>query len=108
MRWIPADHNESTALPIWQIEKCATNQKWLEDNLVRQSERSKNVDPVIQSTEILSRRDDVQFTSAGLMNRPKPKAAKTETPTPAKEEEAKKDDVDMDEGKEVEEDMDVD
>lgn len=90
------------------IEKCATNQKWLEDNLVRQSERSKNVDPVIQSTEILSRRDDVQFTSAGIMNRPKPKVAKTETPTPAKEEEAKKDDVDMEEGKEVEEDMDVD
>lgn len=92
-----------------QIEKCATNQKWLEDNLVRQSERTKNVDPVIQSSDILSRRDDVQFTSAGIMNRPKPKVAKTEKETPAPaQEETKKEDVDMEEGKEVEEDMDVD
>lgn len=84
------------------IEKCATNQKWLEDQLVRQSERAKNVDPIIASSEIYKRRDDVQFSSAGIMNRPKPKPkvetappSGTATPQnePAKEEKA---DVDMD------------
>lgn len=59
-------------------------------------ERSKSKDPVITSAEIYKRRDDVQFTSAGTMNRPKPKPKATETPapTPAKEE-AKKEDVNM-------------
>jgi len=40
------------------------------------------------------------------MNRPKPKVAKTEAPK--EEAPPKKEDVDMEEGKEVEEDMDVD
>lgn len=71
--------------------------------MARQSEHAKNVDPVITSAEISKRRDDVQFTSAGIMNRPKPKPKApatnntTETPAPeTKKEESKKDDVDMD------------
>lgn len=84
------------------IEKCATNQKWLEDNLVRQSEKPKNVNPIITSKEILARRDDVQFSSAGTMNIPKPKVTKTEE-APKKEA-----DVDMDKKEAPQEEMDVD
>ncbi|KAJ9109958.1 hypothetical protein QFC20_003158 [Naganishia adeliensis] len=64
------------------IEKCATNKQWLEDNLIRQSEKPKNVNPVITTAEIYKRRDDVQFSSAAIMNKPKPKP-KTEVPPPA-------------------------
>ena len=35
------------------VEKCATIQKWLEDQIVRQSERPKNVEPVLKSAEVL-------------------------------------------------------
>lgn len=67
---------------LQQIEKCATNKQWLEDNLIRQSEKPKNVNPVITTAEIYKRRDDVQFSSAAIMNKPKPKP-KTEVPPPA-------------------------
>jgi hypothetical protein len=56
------------------------------------------------------RREDVVYTSAGIMNRPKPKA-KVADPTPAKEEPKKEEgDVDMgkDEGGPTIEEMDVD
>lgn len=98
------------------IEKCATNQQWLEDNLFRQSERVKNRDPVITSSEILKRRDDVEITGASIMNKPKPKpkvttedpASGKNTPPPPKEEKA---DVEMEVDEDVEGakmDMDVD
>lgn len=69
---------------VEQIEKCATNKQWLEDNLIRQSEKPKNVNPVITTAEIYKRRDDVQFSSAAIMNRPKPRP-KTEVPPPTSE-----------------------
>lgn len=83
------------------IEKAATTKDWLEGQLFRQSEKPKNINPVITSEEINKRKDDVQYTCASIMNRPKPRAAKVETPgteTP-KEEEVKEDTI---------EEMDVD
>ncbi|KAK4684241.1 hypothetical protein P7C73_g5950, partial [Tremellales sp. Uapishka_1] len=57
------------------IEKCATTQQWLDDMLARQAEKPKNVNPVITSAEMLKRRDDVVYTSAAIMNKPKPKTS---------------------------------
>lgn len=37
------------------VEKCATVQKWLDDQLARQAERPKNSDPVLTSAEILKK-----------------------------------------------------
>jgi heat shock protein 4 len=61
------------------IEKCANTLSWLENQLARQSEKPKNVNPVVTSDEMNTRREDVQYTSASIMNRPKPRA-KVETP----------------------------
>lgn len=61
------------------IEKCATTQHWLEDQLARQSEKPKNVNPIVTSTDIEKRKDDVQYTCAAIMNKPKPRN-KVETP----------------------------
>ncbi|KAL7419258.1 adenyl-nucleotide exchange factor sse1 [Cryptotrichosporon argae] len=89
------------------IEKCATTQQWLEDKLARQSERAKNVDPVITSAEIEKRKDDVVFTSAAILNRPKPKTAKADEPASGQQT-PKEDKMDTDEqGPEIQE-MDVD
>jgi len=62
------------------IEKCATTLQWLSDNLARQAERPKNVNPIITSAEINKRRDDVVYTCAGIMNRPKPRVTPTTAP----------------------------
>ncbi|CAK9783188.1 putative heat shock protein [Cutaneotrichosporon oleaginosum] len=61
------------------IEKCANTLSWLENQLARQAEKPKNVNPVVTSEEMNTRREDVQYTSASIMNRPKPRA-KVETP----------------------------
>jgi heat shock protein 4 len=97
-----------------QIEKCANTQHWLDNQLARQAEKPKNINPVITSAEMNKRREDVVYTCAAIMNRPKPKA-KVETPptgqqTP-KEEPKKKEDDKMDveeEGGATVEEMDVD
>jgi heat shock protein 4 len=75
----------------FQIEKAALAQQWLEDQLFRQSEKPKNVDPVITSVDINKRKDDVQYSCASIMNRPKPKVSTTteapkEEPAPTTEE----------------------
>ncbi|OCF37659.1 heat shock 70kDa protein 4 [Kwoniella heveanensis BCC8398] len=90
------------------IEKCATTQQWLEDQLVRQSEKPKNVDPKLTSAEINKRREDVVYTCAAIMNKPKPKP-KVETPptTETPKEETKMDVEEEGQGPKVEE-MDVD
>lgn len=85
------------------IEKCANTQHWLEDKLARQMEKPKNVDPIITSAEILKNKDDVQYTCASIMNRPKPKTSTTETPGTETPKEAPKE-----EPKQPEEDMDID
>jgi len=99
-----------------QIEKCATTQQWLEDQLARQAEKPKNVNPVITSAEMNKRREDVQFTCAAIMNRPKPKpkvtdstpASGQQTPNPDQQKKEEKMDVDNEEGGATVEEMDVD
>lgn len=79
------------------IEKCATVQKWLDDQLARQAERPKNVDPAVSCSEILKKKDEVIYFASPILNRskPKPKAdpsangtetpkSRTETPDPSK------------------------
>lgn len=61
------------------IEKAATEAKWLEDNMVRQQDKAKNVDPIIKSADILRRKEDVTYSSNSILNKPKPKP-KVETP----------------------------
>ena len=67
------------------VEKCATVQKWLGDQLAKQAERPKNVNPVVTCAEILKKRDDVIYFVTPILSKPKPKpkvdpAAGTETP----------------------------
>lgn len=75
------------------VEKVATVQKWLEDQIARQSERAKNVDPVLTSAEILKKKDEIIYFCHPLLAKPKPKVAvpnsgtetpksRTETPNP--------------------------
>jgi heat shock protein 4 len=55
------------------------------------------------------RREDVQYTSAAIMNRPKPKTkVPTAEPTPNNEEKKEEMDVEKDEGGPTIEEMDVD
>jgi len=78
------------------VEKVANVQKWLEDQTVRQSERSKDVDPVLTSAEIEKKRDELIYFAIPILTKPKPKppvipsapASGTQTPktdTPKKE-----------------------
>lgn len=74
------------------IEKVATIQKWLEDQIVRQAERPKNVDPVLTSAEIGKKRDEVIYFATPILTKPKPKPvvpsgtqtpkSRTDTPDP--------------------------
>ncbi|EDR11689.1 uncharacterized protein LACBIDRAFT_189161 [Laccaria bicolor S238N-H82] len=70
------------------VEKVATVQKWLEDQNIRQSERPKNVDPVLTSAEIGKKRDEVIYFATPILTKPKPKppvTPKSGAETPAKE-----------------------
>jgi len=62
------------------VEKVATIQKWLEDQNVRQSERPKNVDPVLTSTEIEKKRDELIYFAIPILTKPKPKPIVTPAP----------------------------
>lgn len=62
------------------VEKCATIQKWLEDQVARQSERPKDVDPVLTAVEVLKRKDEIIYFATPILTKPKPKAPKVETP----------------------------
>ncbi|KAF8626810.1 hypothetical protein AX17_006467 [Amanita inopinata Kibby_2008] len=55
------------------IEKVATVQKWVEDQIARQVEKPKNVAPVLTSGELLKRRDEVIYFATPIMTKPKPK-----------------------------------
>lgn len=59
------------------IEKVATIQKWLEDQNVRQSERPKNVDPILTSADIEKKRDELIYFAVPILTKPKPKPAVT-------------------------------
>ncbi|KAK1925442.1 putative heat shock protein [Papiliotrema laurentii] len=93
------------------IEKCATTQQWLDDQLARQAEKPKNVNPVITSAEMNKRREDVVYTCAAIMNRPKPKPKVESTPASGQQtpkEDAKKDDMEVEQDGPSVEEMDVD
>lgn len=81
------------------VEKVATVQKWLEDQIARQAEKPKNVDPVLTTAEMGKKRDEVIYFATPIMTRVKPKPpvpSGTQTP---KGEDAKKeggDDKDKD------------
>ena len=67
------------------IEKCATVQKWLEDQTVRQSERAKNVDPVLTAAEVLKKKDEIIYFATPILTKPKPKPKVEPTATPGTE-----------------------
>ncbi|KAI0256232.1 heat shock protein 70 family [Lactifluus subvellereus] len=60
------------------VERAATIQKWLEDQSVRQSERPKNVDPVLIAAEISKKRDELIYFATPILTRPKPKPPKVD------------------------------
>ena len=67
------------------IEKAALASSWLDNQMAKQAERPKNVDPATTSAEILKRRDEVVYHCAAIINRPKPRAVvppKTDAPPP--------------------------
>ena len=66
------------------MEKCATVQQWLDDLVARQSERPKNVDPVLKSSEVLKKREEIIYFATPILTKPKPKPPKVDTP-PASE-----------------------
>ncbi|RXW24318.1 hypothetical protein EST38_g1518 [Candolleomyces aberdarensis] len=92
------------------IEKVATVQKWLEDQIVRQSERPKNVDPVLTSAEIGKKRDEIIYHAIPILSKPKPKPPvapgsgaqtpkpeeQTRTPPPPKEAAKEPSEMDVD------------
>ena len=67
------------------IEKCATVQKWLEDQIVRQSERAKNVDPAFTAVEVLKKKDEIIYFATPILTKPKPKPKVDPTGTPGTE-----------------------
>ncbi|GJE90018.1 HSP70-domain-containing protein [Phanerochaete sordida] len=62
------------------IEKCATAQQWLEDQIARQSERAKNVEPVLKSADVLKKREEIIYFATPILSRPKPKPPKVDQP----------------------------
>jgi heat shock protein 4 len=64
------------------VEKAATIQKWLEDQLARQAEKPKTQPPVVTTEEIKKRREELVYFATPILTKPKPKPA-PETTAPA-------------------------
>lgn len=67
------------------VEKAATIQKWLDDQIARQSERPKNVDPVLKGADILKKKDEIIYFATPILSKVRPKPPKVEptgTPQP--------------------------
>ncbi|KAH7928945.1 heat shock protein 70 [Leucogyrophana mollusca] len=64
------------------VEKSATLQKWLDDQIARQAERPKNSDPVLTSADILKKKDEIIYFAIPILTKPKPKPVKAD-PTPS-------------------------
>ena len=80
-RFSPIEEKDKQSI----IEKCATIQKWLEDQSVRQSERPKNVDPVFTAAEVLKKKDEIIYFATPILTKPKPKPKVEPTGTPGQE-----------------------
>lgn len=65
------------------VEKVATVQKWLEDQIARQTERRRNEDPVLTTKEIGKKRDEVIYFATPILTKPKPKVPPPPQPTPS-------------------------
>ncbi|KAH6906480.1 heat shock protein [Coprinopsis sp. MPI-PUGE-AT-0042] len=79
------------------VEKVATLQKWLEDMIVKQAERRKNVDPILTSADVAKKRDEIIYFATPILTKPKPKVTNTgpkEEPPKTQEEQAPKPDAD--------------
>jgi len=91
------------------VEKVATAQKWLDDNVARQAERPKNVDPILTSKDMQKKRDDLIYFATPIFSKLKPRPIPTPggttpsgtqtpqeqaPPTPEKAEEPSEMDVD--------------
>ncbi|KAJ3782733.1 heat shock protein 70 family [Lentinula aff. detonsa] len=63
------------------VEKVAVTQKWLDDMTVRQMEREKFKDPVLTTTEISKKRDEVIYFATPILTKPRPKPPVVPTPT---------------------------
>jgi heat shock 70kDa protein 4 len=61
------------------VERAATVQKWLGDQIAKQAERPKNVDPVLTTEEINKKKEELIYFATPILNKPKPKP-KVETP----------------------------
>lgn len=64
------------------IEKVATTQKWLDDAIAKQAEKPKSVAPVVTTSEIKKKREELVYFATPIMNKPKPKPVVTEAPPP--------------------------
>ncbi|KAJ7645312.1 hypothetical protein B0H17DRAFT_1216094 [Mycena rosella] len=56
------------------VEKIVAVQKWLEDQIMQQAESPKNVKPVLKSTEIGKKWDEVIYFATPILTRRKPKS----------------------------------
>jgi heat shock protein 4 len=71
------------------VEKVAVMQKWLDDSLAKQAEKPKTVNPVISTSEIKKKREEIVYFASPILNKPKPKPpvvpadGATNTPPPA-------------------------
>ncbi|KAF8840895.1 HSP70-domain-containing protein [Paxillus ammoniavirescens] len=63
------------------VEKCATVQKWLEDQIARQAERQKSQDPVLRSADISKKREEVIYHAIPILTKPKPKPVRADAPS---------------------------
>ncbi|KAI0630030.1 heat shock protein [Trametes polyzona] len=69
------------------VERVATIQKWLDDQVARQSERPKNVDPAFTAADVLKKKDEIIYFATPILTKPKPKpkVEPTGTGTPGTE-----------------------
>jgi len=76
-KWAHIDEKDKQSV----IEKVATVQKWLDDQIARQAEKPKNVDPILKTAEIGKKRDEVIYFATPILTKPKPKPPVVPTPT---------------------------
>jgi heat shock protein 4 len=76
-RWDHIDAKDKESV----VERAATTQKWLDDNVARQAERPLNVDPVLKEEEIEKKRQELIYFATPIFSKLKPKP-KTATPDP--------------------------
>ncbi|KAI0256230.1 hypothetical protein BJV78DRAFT_1278764 [Lactifluus subvellereus] len=79
-RWRKAEDSERPKVLRETINQYISSaiRKWLEAQSVRQSERPKNVDPVLTAAQISKKRDELIHFATPILTRPKPKPPKVD------------------------------